>query len=221
MKTCSMCNNLQPFENFNKDKYKIDGLTSSCKSCLKLKWDRYKENNIEKLRQKQSESRKRKRKENPEEVRKKARELYKKNKEKRKQYDKNYRVKHADRIRQRRKEYRELNKSKLSIANKLWRLKNSDRIKSKIKQNSGYHAALAAVRRANKIQATPSWLSDSEKQEIKLLYLFVAERRKQTGLDLEVDHIVPLKGKTVCGLHVPWNLQVITASENASKGNRF
>ena len=44
-----------------------------------------------------------------------------------------------------------------------------------------------------------------------------ADKTKQTGIPHEVDHIIPIGGRHVCGLHVPWNLQVITKEENRKK----
>ena len=75
-------------------------------------------------------------------------------------------------------------------------------------------------RRINKLLATPSWLSIKQKLEIGELYYLAMELEEETGIKYHVDHIVPLQGNNVCGLHVPWNLQVIPASENLSKGNR-
>ena len=69
--------------------------------------------------------------------------------------------------------------------------------------------------------ATPLWLTDAEKQEMADLYLEAATRTIQTGVKHHVDHIIPLQGKTVCGLHVPWNLQVIEAIENLKKSYKF
>jgi len=77
-----------------------------------------------------------------------------------------------------------------------------------------------AKRRYARLKRTPFWLNAGQDFEMECIYKYCASLRS-IGLDYEVDHIVPLQGKTVSGLHVPWNLQVITASENAAKGNRL
>lgn len=72
-----------------------------------------------------------------------------------------------------------------------------------------------ASRKAALINAQPSWLSDKQKADILHFYT------EAWQLGLEVDHIVPLRNKNVCGLHVPWNLQLLDRSANASKNNKF
>lgn len=89
------------------------------------------------------------------------------------------------------------------------------------KNNSDKVNFFTAIRRAAKINATPIWLSQEQKLEIKNLYKKAKEITVATGTQHVVDHIVPLQGKIVTGLHVPWNLQILTASENNAKHNKF
>lgn len=79
---------------------------------------------------------------------------------------------------------------------------------------------ICARRRAKKLQATPPWLTDDHKKSIAAIYRRAVQLTKETGTEYHVDHIVPLAGRNVRGLHVPWNLQVITASENHRKWNK-
>ena len=87
--------------------------------------------------------------------------------------------------------------------------------------NKDKHCASEGKRRATKLKATPSWLTEVQYGEILEIYAFAKKQQDKTNIKHHVDHIVPLQGKTVCGLHVPWNLQVLTASQNCSKSNKF
>ena len=76
------------------------------------------------------------------------------------------------------------------------------------------------VRRRKHRDATPPWLTRKQKSEIRQLYQIAITMTQTTGEQYVVDHIVPLRGESVCGLHVPWNLRVITQDENLKKSNK-
>jgi 5-methylcytosine-specific restriction endonuclease McrA len=88
------------------------------------------------------------------------------------------------------------------------------------KQNPAYFAFKTRSRKAKKLQRTPQWMNAAHHFEIECVYKYCSVLRA-IGLDYEVDHVIPLQGKIVSGLHLPWNLQVLHASENARKGNRL
>lgn len=69
--------------------------------------------------------------------------------------------------------------------------------------------------------AVPNWLTLEQKKEIRKLHLKQKHMRDTKNKEYHIDHIVPLNGETVCGLHVPWNLQLIPEKENLSKSNKW
>ena len=69
--------------------------------------------------------------------------------------------------------------------------------------------------------AVPNWLTLEQKKEIRKLHLKQRQIRDTQNKEYHIDHIVPLNGETVCGLHVPWNLQLIPEKENLSKSNNW
>jgi 5-methylcytosine-specific restriction endonuclease McrA len=77
------------------------------------------------------------------------------------------------------------------------------------------------VRRRKHREATPPWLTRKQKSEIRQLYQIAITMTQTTGEQYVVDHIVPLRSHEVCGLHVPWNLRVITQEENLKKSNKL
>ncbi len=77
------------------------------------------------------------------------------------------------------------------------------------------------ARRRKHRQATPPWLTKRQKSEIRQIYQIAITMSKTTGEQYVVDHIVPLRSDSVCGLHVPWNLRVVTQEENLKKSNKL
>lgn len=121
---------------------------------------------------------------------------------------------YSTRNREKRKEYYNewcaKNPDKRLAANLAWQARNPEKV-----------LAIKSTRRARELNAAPKWLTEQDKLEMRQKYLLAKIHESVTGMKWHVDHIVPLKGKKVCGLHVPWNLQVIPATENNRKNNKF
>jgi hypothetical protein len=89
------------------------------------------------------------------------------------------------------------------------------------KNNPELYKALTSARKRRHRNATPKWITAEQKLAIRTLYLKAQELTRITGERYVVDHIVPLISDEVCGLHVPWNLRVITQEENLKKSNKL
>ena len=104
------------------------------------------------------------------------------------------------------------------------RAKNPDLVKARRKRhyedNKYAYIARAKMRHEHVARATPNWLTSKQLAEIMEIYEEARRITAETGALHVVDHIWPLRGKNSCGLHVPWNLQIVTSAENDSKGNK-
>lgn len=88
-------------------------------------------------------------------------------------------------------------------------------------ENIVYKLASTKARRRKHRLATPRWLTPKQKSNIRALYQMAIKMSRTTGVAYVVDHIIPLRHDEVCGLHVPWNLRVITRAENLAKSNKM
>lgn len=137
-----------------------------------------------------------------------------KNKEKIAAYNKDYYNKDVDYQLRRCKEWALKNWQK-------YRLSNRKACRKYAMSNKAKITARAAKRRGLKRNATPSWLTKEHLEEIKDLYIIAEMFKIYSGIPYNVDHIIPLNSDKVCGLHVPWNLQIIPAIENFKKSNKL
>lgn len=138
---------------------------------------------------------------------------------------KTYAKRHPDRVSAQYKTWRVNNPDKVKAKNENWRKANWDKyldISAQWKRrNRGHTNAKTKERRLSQIQRTPKWLTDQDFADIKKFYDLAHELSQAYGFPWHVDHIIPLQGKNVSGLHVSANLQIMRGSDNVRKGNRF
>jgi len=140
-------------------------------------------------------------------------------------YMHDYRIKNATKISEMKKAWAERNAEHKATMDREYAAKHPEkRIAARRKwaqANPGVDRAAKARNRAERSKRVPAWLSEEDKWLIAEAYALAALRTEVFGFSWHVDHVVPLKGKIVSGLHVPWNLQVIPWADNLRKGAKF
>jgi 5-methylcytosine-specific restriction endonuclease McrA len=203
MKTCTKCNIEKPFEGFSFSKGKY---VSACKTCVNeasAKW--YAANKERRLA--------------------KSKAWFEANKDRKHATSKAWDMAHKDkRSQDAAKRYVE-NKDAILERSRQHYHANIEKERARgmayFQQNKETHRARVAKYRKARIERTPAWTTEEDKLRMKCYYQVAKMRTRETGVTWSVDHIIPLQAETVSGLHVSWNLQVITKAENIAKGNRF
>ena len=201
-KTCNRCNATLPLCEFHKDKNSKDGLSWYCKHCNRERARAWREQNLERARLRDAE-------------------YAKANRERARERANKWRLENAERKREATRRWERENRERSDAARRAWRKANPEKVRQYARdyweRNRDKYQHQKALRRASEIQATPSWV---DLEVIASIYAEAAKLRS-AGEDVHVDHIVPLRGSNVCGLHVPWNLRIIPAEDNLKKGNRL
>lgn len=142
---------------------------------------------------------------------------------------KKYAEKHPEKIAANQAAWKERNTEKVRAKNRECaakkRLEQADKIKAQKKayaqRKKDVINAAVARRKAARLQRTPKWLTEFDRLKIQCVYSIAAMLTRHNGEPWHVDHIIPLRGKVVSGLHVPSNLRVIRGEENVRKHNKF
>ena len=202
MKICGHCGKSKHLNLFYANRNKEDGKQGNCIECM-TKW---RQNNKDKVKKANSK-------------------FYGLNSEEIIQQNSLYTKNNQEKTNKYQKEYRESHKEEKLAYNKKWFVENSEYVKEYrakyIKENSDIISSKQSKTRAAKLQRIPKWLTASDWIEIQWAYTIAKQMTQETGIKHEVDHIIPLTGKNVSGLHCPQNLQILTKSQNLSKFNKF
>lgn len=220
MKACRSCTLVKPLGDFPPRKGTADGRRNECVVCARAKMAVWREGNRGKVAgytKKWAEA-------NPEIYLQSARKSGAKS-----------RLKYGAAWAERSRKWRDANPDKSrelardwSRRNTKWKVQylanNREAIRARSRlwaeNNRAKVRAKARFYQAMRGKATPPWLTPIHRAQIQETYDVALALSVQTGIDHHVDHLYPLKGRACCGLHVPWNLQVLPAADNLSKNNR-
>lgn len=202
-KKCMKCKELLPLTSFNKNRTKPDGLGSECRPCANAHSKKYHaENHSAHVERGRAAYRA-----DPDSFKKRARK---------------WETENADRKKELRAKYRKRNAEKVREFSRLdWLRHNPKRLASKALYRKKFPEKAAAqvrMRQARKVQAMPTWANQARIEEF---YKSARDMTVLTGIQHHVDHIIPLRGKLVCGLHNEFNLQVLPAAVNQAKSNKL
>ena len=127
-------------------------------------------------------------------------------------------------VAEKKKLYRDKNKHRQSAYNKQYYAENKEKIVDTVSNwQSLNKAKVSSYKKTNKVRRKSGYiqLTNEQMQEVESFYWLAKDLKAISGEDYHVDHIIPLCGKDVCGLHVPWNLQVLPADVNIRKSNHY
>lgn len=218
LKVCTKCGEEKNISQFSIDRQHKSGLRPSCKLCMKKYASRYYEKNVDKTK---------KRHDNYRTNIKSDPILKSKYKEYHRDYNKKYRElpEHKNRrseIKNKRKAENNPYKNNLKLKfPELYNLRQREAVKKYRKKYPEKIANYRTKRRNVELQAVPNWLNKEDLLNIRLIYLKRDLISEFTGIPHHVDHVYPLVNEYSCGLHVPWNLQILTESENLKKSNKL
>lgn len=231
-KPCSKCGAVKPIDDFSRASKEKSGRKSRCKSCVSEDDKAFRLANPEKCKEWERRSADKR----LDEINARSRAWYAANKEKAKATRAAWRERNAEKDRADVAAYQLANAERLKAAAKIWSEANRDKCNLKTaryrqrnpqkvlendslwrKRNRHKVNAKKTRRIAAQLQATPNW---ADPKKIGEFYFAANFLSMVTGEWHHVDHIVPIRSKSVCGFHCQMNLRVISGAENQSKGNR-